>query len=126
MRRTATILPVAAQIRTKPIHQEILIFGDVRVNFETMEATRADRTVILTTQEFKLLKYLALSGERVVSRNELISEVWGYQSYPATRAVDNFILRLRQKLEPDPSTPRFFVTIHSVGYKFILEGRTPI
>jgi DNA-binding response OmpR family regulator len=126
MRRTGTMLPIAAQIRTRPIHQEILTFGDARVDFKRMEARRAGKIVILTAQEFKLLKYLALSGERVISRNELITEVWGYQSYPSTRTVDNFVLRLRQKLEPDPSTPRFLVTMHGAGYKFIPEGRSPI
>lgn len=126
MRRTCTVSQIATHMQTKPIHQEILTFGDARVDFKTMEATRAGRTVIMTTQEFKLLKYLALSAERVVSRNELISEVWGYQSYPSTRTVDNFVLRLRQKLEPDPSTPRFLITMHGAGYKFIPEGRPPI
>jgi DNA-binding response OmpR family regulator len=126
MRRTGTMWPTAAHIQCKPIHQEILTFGDARVDFKTMEARRAGKIVILTSQEFKLLKYLALSAERVVSRHELISEVWGYQSYPSTRTVDNFVLRLRQKLEPDPSTPRFLVTMHGVGYKFIPEGQSPI
>lgn len=126
MRRTGAIWPPAAHIRCKPIHQEILTFGDARVDFKTMEARRAGKVVILTTQEFKLLRYLTLSAERVVSRTELISEVWGYQSYPSTRTVDNFVLRLRQKLEPDPSTPRFLVTMHGAGYKFIPEGRPPI
>jgi DNA-binding response OmpR family regulator len=125
MRRTCTISPIAAHIHTKAIHQDILTFGDARVDFKTMEARRAGKVVILTTHEFKLLKYLALCAERVVSRNELISEVWGYQDYPSTRTVDNFVLRLRQKLEPDPSTPRFLVTMQGAGYKFIPEGRTP-
>lgn len=126
MRRAGSMLPIAAQIQTKPIHQEILTFGDARVDFKRMEARRAGKLVILTTQEFKLLEYLALSGERVVSRNELINQVWGYHSYPSTRIVDNFVLRLRQKLEPDPSTPRFLITMHGAGYKFIPEGQSPI
>jgi DNA-binding response OmpR family regulator len=119
-------LPIAAQIRTTPFHQEILTFGDATVDFKRMEASRGGKIITLTAQEFKLLKYLALSGERVISRNELITEMWGYQSYPSTRTVDNFVLRLRQKLEPDPSTPRFLVTMHGAGYKFIPEDRSPI
>ena len=126
MRRNGTMLPIATNIQTTPIHQDILTFGDACVDFRKMEARRAGKLVILTTHEFKLLEYLALSGERVVSRNELIKQVWGYHSYPSTRIVDNFVLRLRQKLEPDPSTPRFLVTMYGVGYKFIPDGRSPI
>jgi len=55
----------------------------------------------------------------VISREELLNEVWGYQNYPSTRTVDNHVLRLRQKLEPDPAHPHFFVTVHSAGYKFV-------
>src|ERR1700681_1397565 len=69
MRRTGAASPLAAQIRTRPIHQEILTFGDATVDFKRMEARRAGKIIILTAQEFKLLKYLALSGERVISRN---------------------------------------------------------
>jgi DNA-binding response OmpR family regulator len=75
--------------------------------------------VTLTAQEFKLLKFFAGSPGRVLSRDELLNEVWGYQNYPSTRTVDNHILRLRQKLEPDSANPRFFLTIHGAGYKFV-------
>src|SRR6266436_6186954 len=75
--------------------------------------------VTLTAQEFKLLKFFAGSPGRVLTRDELLNEVWGYQNYPSTRTVDNHILRLRQKLEPHSANPRFFLTIHGAGYKFI-------
>jgi DNA-binding response OmpR family regulator len=84
-----------------------------------MAAKRAGQPVSMTAQEFKLLRFLSRSNDRVVSREELLNEVWGYQNYPSTRTVDNHILRLRQKLEPDPAHPRFFVTVHSAGYKFV-------
>jgi DNA-binding response OmpR family regulator len=83
-----------------------------------MEAARAGKPVTLTTQEFKLLKFFARSPGRVISREELLNEVWGYTNYPTTRTVDNHILRLRQKLEPDPANPRYFLTMHGSGYKF--------
>ena len=73
----------------------------------------------MTAQEFKLLHYLARWPEKVISREELLNEVWGYHNYPSTRTVDNHILRLRQKLEPDPANPRFFLTMHGAGYKFV-------
>ena len=122
MRRSGAPQPVASPLAARAVNREILTFGDARIDFTSMEATRAGRPVTMTTQEFKLLKYLASSPGRVVSREELLNEVWGYQNYPSTRTVDNHILRLRQKLEPDPAAPRFLLTMHGAGYKFIAEG----
>jgi DNA-binding response OmpR family regulator len=112
---------VVSHVPTRNVSREFLTFGDARIDFTSMEATRAGKAVTLTTQEFKLLKYLATSPGRVISREELLNEVWGYQNYPSTRTVDNHILRLRQKLEPDPAAPRFFLTMHGAGYKFTAE-----
>ncbi len=98
---------------------EQLYFSDVAVDFLKMEVLRNGQPVPLTPQEFKLLKYLAQNAERVVSRDQLLSDVWGYSSYPSTRTVDSHILTLRQKLERDPANPVHFVTVHNVGYKFI-------
>jgi DNA-binding response OmpR family regulator len=94
-------------------------FGEVAVNFTKMELTRGGKLVALTAQEFKILKFMSENQERVVSREELLNEVWGYQNYPSTRTVDNHIMRLRQKLEKDPSNPLHFRTVHSAGYKFV-------
>jgi DNA-binding response OmpR family regulator len=99
--------------------RDVLAFGDVEIDFTSMETKRAGNPVSMTAQEFKLLKFLSRSTDRVISREELLNEVWGYQNYPSTRTVDNHILRLRQKLEPDPAHPRYFVTVHSAGYKFV-------
>jgi DNA-binding response OmpR family regulator len=122
MRRTEPSLQTVSHMTTKTVNREILIFGEARIDFTSMEATRAGKSITLTTQEFKLLKYLASSPGRVISREELLNEVWGYQNYPSTRTVDNHILRLRQKLEPEPASPRFLLTMHGAGYKFITEG----
>jgi len=94
-------------------------FGDVTVNFSTMEALRQGEPVVLTAKEFKTLKYLIQNARRVISRDELLNEVWGYENYPCTRTVDNHILRLRQKLERDPTRPVHFRTMHGAGYKFL-------
>src|SRR6516162_2593967 len=99
MRRT-TSAQAAIPVAAKSVNHEVLMFGDARIDFTSMEATRGGKPVTLTAQEFKLLKYLASSPGRVISREELLNEVWGYQNYPSTRTVDNHILRLRQKLEP--------------------------
>src|SRR5580765_946840 len=120
--RRAAPSPQVTAIPTKSIQHEVLTFGEVRIDFTSMEVVRAGMPITLTSQEFKLLKYLAGSAGRVVSREELLNEVWGYQNYPSTRTVDNHVLRLRQKLEPDPAEPRFLMTMHGAGYKFSLGG----
>ena len=104
--------------RNNPVVEQ-LYFGDVSVDFTRMEVLRRERPVALTPQEFKLLKYFAQNPQRVVSRDQLLSDVWGYDSYPSTRTVDSHILTLRQKLERDPKAPVHFVTVHNAGYKFV-------
>jgi DNA-binding response OmpR family regulator len=98
---------------------ETFAFGDVKVNFTKMELWRDGSLVPLTSQEFKVLKFMIQNAERVLSREELLNLVWGYRNYPSTRTVDNHILRLRQKLEKDPANPLHFRTVHSSGYKFV-------
>jgi DNA-binding response OmpR family regulator len=105
-----------------PAPHEKIGFGNIEIDFTSMEAQRAGFPVALTSQEFKLLKFLASSPGRVFSREELLNEVWGYQNYPSTRTVDNHILRLRQKLEPDAARPRYFQTVHGAGYKFVTSA----
>src|SRR5580704_2640296 len=94
-------------------------FGGVKGCFSTMEIHRDGRPVILTSKEFKTLAYLIKNPRRVISRDELLNEVWGYQNYPCTRTVDNHILRLRKKLETEPGNPKHFHTVHTSGYKFL-------
>ena len=98
---------------------ETAAFDGITIDFTRMEVTRDGEPVVLTAQEFKTLKFLAQNAERVISRDELLNEVWGYQNYPSTRTVDNHILKLRQKLERDPSNPTHFRTVHGMGYKFV-------
>lgn len=103
--------------RTPPT--ETFAFDDVKVDFTKMEVWRNENPVQLTSQEFKVLKFMVQNAERVLSREELLNTVWGYQNYPSTRTVDNHILKLRQKLEKDPANPAHFRTVHSAGYKFV-------
>jgi DNA-binding response OmpR family regulator len=106
------------KVKAKKIEGSIA-FGDAKVNFASMEATRDGRPVVLTSLEFKTLKYLVQNARRVLSRDELLNEVWGYENYPCTRTVDNLILRLRQKFEKTPSQPVHFQTVRGTGYKFL-------
>jgi len=97
----------------------VVVFGDVIVNFSALEVLRKGRPVVLTALEFKTLKYFIQNARRAISRDELLNEVWGYENYPCTRTVDNHILKLRQKLEQDPSRPVHFRTVRGAGYKFL-------
>ncbi|HXW89109.1 MAG TPA: response regulator transcription factor [Terriglobales bacterium] len=98
---------------------ELVGFDGISIDFTKMEVMRDSELVGLTAQEFKTLKFLVQNAERVITRDELLNEVWGYQNYPSTRTVDNHILKLRQKLERDPPHPKHFRTVHGVGYKFV-------
>jgi DNA-binding response OmpR family regulator len=101
-----------------PSASDTFEFGEVTGCFSRVEIHRKGRSVILTHKEFKTLEYLIRNAGRVISREELLNKVWGYENYPCTRTVDNHILRLRQKLERDPSRPVHFRTVHGAGYKF--------
>lgn len=114
----ARVRAVLRRARRSPAVEQFY-FSDVSVDFTRMEVLRAGRVVALTPQEHKLLKYFSQYPQRVISRDQLLSDVWGYNSYPSTRTVDSHILTLRQKLEKDPANPVHFVTVHNAGYKFV-------
>jgi len=107
---------------TRVPEAQVVSFDDITADFKKMEVNRDGKPVVLTAQEFKTFQFLVQNAERVISRDELLNEVWGYQNYPSTRTVDNHVLRLRQKLEPDPAAPRFLMTMHGAGYKFSAGG----
>jgi len=93
-------------------------FGPVRVDFKSAEVTRDGQPVVLSAREFQLLRYLIENRGRVVSREELLKEVWGYHALPSTRTVDVHMAWLRQKLEANPKHPEFILTLRGLGYKF--------
>jgi len=95
-------------------------FGDVEVDFRRHQASRAGVPLALTPREFDLLKYFVAHRGTTVTRDELLDRVWGLTCYPLTRTVDNHIAKLRQKIEKQPAAPEFLLTIHKVGYKFVL------
>jgi DNA-binding response OmpR family regulator len=94
-------------------------FGEVYVDFRKHEVTASGKKVVLTARELHLLEFFAQREGKVVTRDEILNEVWGYESFPTTRTVDNYILALRKKLEPDPANPRHFLTVYTSGYKFV-------
>jgi DNA-binding response OmpR family regulator len=94
-------------------------FGQCEIDFRKMSARKGGSSVVLTAHEFKLLKFFTENVERVLTRELLLNEVWGYNCFPTTRTVDNQILKLRQKLELDPANPKHLLTIYGAGYKFL-------
>lgn len=97
-----------------------LSFDDVVVDFKRFEAKNADEVLKLSRKEFGVLRLLAARAGQVVTRNEMLDEVWGHDYFPTTRTVDNHIASLRAKLEKDPAHPNHLITIHGVGYKLDL------
>ncbi len=108
--------------RTRPgggFQQAVHKFGDVTVNFDHHEATKGETPLDLTPREFRLLSYLVEHRGEVVSREELLDAVWGYDTIPFTRTVDTHVAKLRKKIEDDPSDPHHIITVHRLGYKFV-------
>ena len=93
--------------------------GGLKVDFNQFTAKTTQGEVRMSHKEFEILHYLAEHTNEVVSRYDLLNKVWGYDSQPTTRTVDNFILRLRQRIEENPNEPRFILTVHGVGYKLL-------
>ena len=96
-----------------------LRFGNVTVDFRRYEARKRGQPVELTRKEFGLLRLLAARSGEVVTRDDLLNEVWGYDATPTTRTVDNHVASLRAKLEDNPSNPQHLFTVHRVGYKWV-------
>jgi two-component system, OmpR family, alkaline phosphatase synthesis response regulator PhoP len=112
---------IEAKLRRAPLMahpSEGYQFGDVRVDFRRAEVTKAGAPLELSAREFQLLKYFIEHRGATLTREELLHEVWGYNSMPSTRTVDVHVAWLRQKIEPNPRHPQHVLTIHGMGYKF--------
>lgn len=94
-------------------------FGNVRLDFENHKAFVEEKEVKLSIKEFDIIRYFVDHRGEVIHRHDLLDEVWGYDVMPTTRTVDNFILDIRKKLEPDPSNPKHIISIRGIGYKFV-------
>jgi two-component system alkaline phosphatase synthesis response regulator PhoP len=106
--------PAAAAVPT-----EIVRFGDVTMDLRRAEVTKSGTALELSAREFKLLKYFVAHPGAVLSRDELLNEVWGYTAMPSTRTVDVHVAWLRQKIEDSPKHPKHVLTVHGLGYKFV-------
>jgi DNA-binding response OmpR family regulator len=94
-------------------------FDGVTLDFKKFEATKGGLPLDLSPREFRILKFFIEHRSEVVSRDQLLNHVWSYNSFPSTRTVDQHIAKLRQKIENTPNNPRFLITVHGIGYKFI-------
>lgn len=103
-----------------PRQRDILKFGNVQINFKTHEANRNGTPLQFSTKELDILQYFSARRNEVVTRDQLLEDVWGFDQFPTTRTIDNFILNIRKKIEADPAHPKHFLTVHGAGYKFVI------
>ncbi|HYZ83292.1 MAG TPA: response regulator transcription factor [Bryobacteraceae bacterium] len=105
--------------RTGPDRVRTLTFAENEIDLEARIVKRKGEEVRFTPAEYNLLTFFLQNPNKPLTRDQILNSVWGYESYPNTRTVDTHVVRLRQKLEPDPNVPRHFVTVHGVGYRFL-------
>jgi two-component system alkaline phosphatase synthesis response regulator PhoP len=115
----ARVKSVMRRAQVLPKEQDRYSFSDIEVNLRSYQVVRGGKSIEFSAKEFELLKHFLCHPGETLTRDRLLDEVWGYDNYPTTRTVDAHIVRLRQKLEPVPDEPRFFLTVHGVGYKFV-------
>jgi DNA-binding response OmpR family regulator len=115
----ARVKAVLRRARALPKEQDSYSFGDVEVNLRSCRVSRKGKPLDFSSKEFDLLKYFLCHAGETLSRDRLLEEVWGYDRFPTTRTVDAHIVHLRQKIEPKPDEPRFILTVHGTGYKFV-------
>lgn len=99
--------------------KETIDIGSLEVNFSNYSGFINGKPVTMSHKEFEILKYLWEHKNHTVSRDDLLSNIWGYEEFPTTRTVDNFIVKLRQKVEEDSNKPKIIITVHGIGYKLI-------
>ncbi|MBI2427182.1 MAG: response regulator transcription factor [Ignavibacteriales bacterium] len=98
---------------------EEVAFDGMRFDFTKQLANRGTKQITMTSKEFKLLRYFVQHEGEVISRAQLLDDIWGYKNTPTTRTVDNYILSLRKKIEKDRTKPKHLITVHTAGYKFV-------
>jgi DNA-binding response OmpR family regulator len=127
MTKPFSIRELLARIKARLRHSEREVkpvperysFGDIEIDFVGFKIKRRGKEIELTSLEMDILRYFILHRGEVVPRNDLLDKIWGYESYPTTRTIDNHILKLRKKIEEDPSHPRYILSVYGGGYRFI-------
>jgi DNA-binding response OmpR family regulator len=103
------------------VPSERMVVDDLVLDFASFTATRDGQSLTLSPREFEIMKHLWIHRNKTVTRDELLTQVWGYDDSISTRTVDNFMLKLRQKIEEDPGSPKRIITIHGIGYKLVVQ-----
>ena len=107
--------------KTEKTLPDSIELGNISLDFKKYEALKGGKPLSLSPKQFGVLRYLATCAGDVVTRDELLDEVWGYEKFPTTRTVDNHIAQLRSKIEENPADPRYLLTVHGIGYKLVLD-----
>jgi len=110
---------IRAVLRRASAETKVVAFGDVEVDLTRRVVLKRGEDLKMTRAEYNLLTYFLHNPDRALTRDMILNSVWGYESFPNTRTVDAHVVRLRQKLEPDPVCPQHFITVHGVGYRFL-------
>jgi len=121
MELLAKVKAVFRRMKIGKEEQDVHTIGSLEVDFKKYEVTMNGKILEFSTKEFEIMRYFILHPGEVVSRDDLLNTVWGYEVFLSTRTVDNFIVKLRQKLEKDPENPQIIKSIRGVGYKFCTE-----
>jgi DNA-binding response OmpR family regulator len=119
--RIKTILRRAPTGKEGSVEPEFVCIGNIKVNFKSYQAFEGTNEIKMSYKEFGILHYLYMNAGKIIQRDDLMSDVWGIEFDISTRTVDNFILKLRQKIEVDPNNPKIILTVHGIGYKMILS-----
>jgi len=115
----ARVKAVLRRSSVVPKDQDRRSFGEVEVDLRKCRVLKSGKAIDISSKEFELLKYFIVHCGETLSRDRLLEDVWGYDNYPTTRTVDTHLVRLRQKLEPNPDQPQYFLTVHGTGYRFV-------
>ena len=115
----ARVRAVLRRAGGRPSGLETCRIGDIEIDFRTHQAHRGAQRIDFTAREFDLLRYLVGHTGQVVTREQILNQVWGYEESPTTRTIDNFVAKLRQKIEKSPHEPEHILTVHGAGYKFV-------
>ena len=118
----ARVRALLRRVRRQTQSPAKLKLGEVEIDLARQSALRARKPLHLTAKEFAILRLMAETPGQPVSRERFLDAVWGYTAFPTTRTVDNHIASLRGKIEPDPDSPRWLLTVHGIGYKLELPG----
>jgi DNA-binding response OmpR family regulator len=110
---------IKAVLRRSGPDRRVQTFANIEVDTQRRLVTNRGNEVALSPAEFNLLAYFLRNPNRILTREMILEGVWGFESAPTARTVDSHVVKLRQKLEPDPSVPRYFLTVHGVGYRFV-------